>query len=101
MTIRSSVRLFACTALSFASSTLLTLLARSAALICLLARSLTHSRARGKVNDKMSLHQAVLNYSELVGGGRGQDKDGRRKKERGLERKKQRKTKPMMDGRDV
>ena len=39
----SSIRLFACTAHSFACSLLLALLAHSAALICLIARSFTHA----------------------------------------------------------
>ena len=51
---------FACTIDSFACSALLTLLACSAALICLLLRSLTHSRTPGKVNVKMLGQQAVL-----------------------------------------
>ena len=51
---------FADTAHSFAGSAL----ARSAALIRLFAHSVTHSRAREKVNDSMSQNQAVLNHSE-------------------------------------
>ena len=46
--IRLSARSFARTAYSFACSALLATLARSAALICSLARSLTHSRGHGK-----------------------------------------------------
>ena len=48
---RSSVRSFTRTAHSFACSALLASLARSAVLICSLAHSLTHSQARGKVNE--------------------------------------------------
>ena len=47
--IRSSAHSFACTAYSFARFALLASLARSAALIRLLARSLTCSGAHGKV----------------------------------------------------
>jgi len=60
--IYSSVRLFARTAHSFACSALLTLLARSAALIRSLARSLTHSGAHGLVINVYELN-ASISYS--------------------------------------
>ena len=63
---RSSVRLFARTAHSFACSKLLALLTCSAALICSLFRLLTHSRARGKVNDWVSRNDLVLPHSAVV-----------------------------------
>ena len=56
---------FACAAHSFACSTLLALLARSAALIRSLAR-FAHSLARGKVNDWMSQNYLVLSHSAPV-----------------------------------
>ena len=59
----SSVCLFAFNALLFACSGLLASLTRSAALIYMLARSLTHSRACGKVNHLILEQQAVLNHS--------------------------------------
>ena len=61
----SSVRLFTRTAHSFACFALLASLARSAALIRSLARSLTRSRAHGIVYDPMSHFQALLNHSAL------------------------------------
>ena len=62
-TTRSSVHLFARTARSFACTALLASLACSAALIRLIARSLTHSRAREKVIDSMSQNDLVLSHS--------------------------------------
>ena len=47
---------------SFVGSDLLALPARWAALIRSFACSLTHSRARGKANHQMLVHQAVLNH---------------------------------------
>ena len=51
---------------SFVYDTLLTSLARSITRICWLIHSLTdsltHSQARGKVNDEVSQHQAVLQF---------------------------------------
>ena len=62
---RSSICSFACTAHSFiysAESALLTLLMRCAAIISTLARSLTNSRACGKVDDQMSQKDLVLSH---------------------------------------
>ena len=58
------VRPFACSLAPFTHS--LALLSRSAALIHSLALSLTHSRARGKVNHKMLWYRAVLNHGTLT-----------------------------------
>ena len=70
---RSSICSSAHTAHSFACPPLLALLASSAALIHLLARSLSHSHACGQGNDYILGHQAVLNYSV-----------GERKRDQGL-----------------
>ena len=61
-----AVRSFACTAHSFFCSALLASLARSTVLIHSLARSLTHSRAREKVNDQIAIFAvfiSVLDHS--------------------------------------
>ena len=58
-----TVHSFACTVHSFTCSALLASLTRSAALIHWFTRSLTHSRACGKVNDKMSQKNLVLSHS--------------------------------------
>ena len=63
---RLSVCSFAGSAHSIAGYALLATLARSAALIRLLAFSITHSRARGKVYDWMSGYDLVLSYSTLA-----------------------------------
>ena len=60
-----STRLFTCIAWSFACSVLLATLARSTALVCLLACSFTHSRARGKVTDQMSENTLVLSHGAI------------------------------------
>ena len=60
---RLPVHSFPRTAHSFTCSILLALFAHSAALIHLLTRLLTHSRAHGEVNQKMFHHKAVLNHS--------------------------------------
>ena len=55
---------------SFACSSLLASLVCSAALICLLSRSLTHSRARGKVNDycwEIKLFWTIVRRSRQLG----------------------------------
>ena len=61
-----SVHSFARTTHSFAYSKLLASLARSSALIHLLARSLTNSRACGKVHDSMSQNDLIMSHSANV-----------------------------------
>ena len=63
--IRSSVHSFGGTAHSFACSALLASLGRSTALIYSLARSTTHSRTCGKVENCMSENNLVLPHSAL------------------------------------
>ena len=64
----SSVGSFARTVHSFACSALLASHACSAALIRSLARSIAHSRARGKVEESRSQNQDVLKYSAMFTG---------------------------------
>ena len=64
--------------LFFTCSALLATLAHSVGLLRLLACSLIHSQTRGKVNDSMSDHQAVLNHSGMVDGDLDQSSSRRR-----------------------
>ena len=60
----------ACTAHSFACAALLASLKYSAALICSLARSLTHSRAHGKEIYVKKLNASIsFSFNPLCGGG--------------------------------
>ena len=67
----SSIRSFARIGHSFAGSALLALLPGFAVLIHLLAHSLTHCQAHGKVKNQMLEQQAVLNHRVLYFGLKG------------------------------
>ena len=61
---------FTCTTHSFACAALLASLTRSAALICSLARSLTHSLAHGKEIYVKKLNASIsFSFNPLCGGG--------------------------------